>query len=678
MATQSVTGTKTDTPILETPQSISVVTKDQFTAQGAETLSQALLYTPGLTMYSFGVNSVFDTIKVRGFEVPKFLDGLRLPVDSATTFVTSRIVTYGLERIEVLKGPSAGLYGQTPPGGLVNMISKRPTETPQNEVGVQFGNFNRREATFDFTGPVDAKSEWLYRLVGLGRLSDTQIDFQQDNQYFIAPSFTWRNADTRWTFLSSAQEYSGKGYQQYVPGIGSLVPNPNGRIPYSRYLGEPDNDYFKLQQQNVGWAFEHRFDNVLQFRQNVRFSNVDLKLLALREEGLLPDLRTTPRSELYVFGNSKIFAIDNQFQADIATGPFLHKMLAGFDYYRTRSDSGFSFAPGTPIDVFAPVYGAPQVPVADMFPIVHTSNDLRQTGFYIQDQIKFERWILSLTGRSDQANNTVINRLGRAPTINQYDSARTGRAGLTYVFPNGVAPYIVYSTSFEPVPNVDKQGAPFKPTTGESKEIGIKYQPVGVNALFTAALYDTTQQNVLTPDPADISFNVQLGEIRVKGFEFEARASVNDRLDIVAGYSRLDPRVTQTTGPNIGQNVANVALETASLWGMYTMRDGPFAGWGVGAGVRYVGVSFADILNTIEIPAYTLFDAAITYDFSYLRRELQGLKFQVNVMNIADHYYVANCFDFTYCSLGASRTILASLKYQWPQSDVRDPRILKR
>jgi iron complex outermembrane receptor protein len=204
VATQSVTGAKTDTPILETPQSISVVTRDQMTAQAVQTISEALRYTPGLTLNTFGVNSVFDTIWVRGFQVPLFLDGLRLPVDGATTFVTSRVVPYGLERIEILRGPSAGLYGQTPPGGLVNMTSKRPTDTPQNEVGIQYGSFNNRQGTFDFSGPADSSGQWLYRIVGLGRLSDTQIDYQQDNQYYIAPSLTWRNIDTRWTFRRAA------------------------------------------------------------------------------------------------------------------------------------------------------------------------------------------------------------------------------------------------------------------------------------------------------------------------------------------------------------------------------------------------------------------------------------------------------------------------------------------
>ncbi|MGE0036421.1 MAG: TonB-dependent siderophore receptor [Xanthobacteraceae bacterium] len=680
VATQSVTATKTDTPILETPQSISVVTEDQIRQQGVQTLTEALRYTPGLTTGLYGVNSLFDTIKVRGFEVPLFLDGLRLPVDAATTFATPRIVPYGLERIEVLRGPSSGLYGQTPPGGLVNMTSKRPTDVPQNEVGVQLGSFNRLQGTFDFSGPVDSQGEWLYRLVGLGRLSDTQLDFQQDNQYYIAPSFTWRNTNTRWTVLTSAQEYWGKGYQQYVPGIGSLNFNPNGRIPYNRYLGEPDQDYFKLKQQNAGWAFEHRFDDVLQFRQNLRFTNIDVELLAMRTEGIFPNLRTAPRSELFVFGNTKNFAVDNHFQADFALGPTTHKLLTGVDYYRTWSDSGFKYAPGTPIDVFDPMYGVPQVPVASMLTVLHSKGDLRQLGFYMQDQIRLDNWILMLTGRSDIANNTTNNLLTRTVT-EQYDRAETGRAALSYVLPFGLAPYVVYSTSFQPTPGVDVAGRPFKPTTGKSQEVGIKYQPPGVNALITAAWYDTTQQNVLTTDPLNPFFSIQTGEINSKGFEFEAKASLSDRLDLIGSYASLSPRVTKSNAGNVGKYLANTALETAALWGMYTNREGLLAGWGFGAGVRYIGTSYADALNNIVIPSFTLYDAAVTYDFAYLRRDLRGLQMQVNVSNLTNKYYVANCFNLTYCSLGAARTVLLTLRYQWPQSgvkgqiaDARDPR----
>ncbi len=323
------------------------------------------------------------------------------------------------------------------------------------------------------------------------------------------------------------------------------------------------------------------------------------------------------------------------------------------------------------------MYGVPQPPVASLATLASTVGDLRQIGFYLQDQIKLERWILTLTGRSDQANNTTINKLNRT-TLQQSDAAQTGRAGLSYLFDNGVAPYVAYATSFEPTPGTDAQGNPFKPTTGKSSEVGIKYKPVGLDALFTVAWFDTVQQNVLTANPVNPLFSVQTGEVEVKGFEFEARASLNDRFDLIAGYSALDPRVTQTnTVGGVGKYMPQVALQTASLWGMYTMRDGPLAGWGFGAGARYVGKNYADALNTIEVPNYVLVDATITYDFGYMRPDLKGLKFQLNATNLANAYYVVTCYNATYCVLGAERTVLATLKYQFPVADATGNRIVK-
>jgi iron complex outermembrane receptor protein len=237
LANQSATATKTDTPVLTTPQSISIVPKDQIVDQGAQNITEALRYTPGVTISSFGANAFFDSFKLRGFDAPRYLDGLRLPADT-TTFAIPRIETYGLERIEVLKGPSAGLYGQSDPGGLINMVSKRPTATPQYEIVGSVGSFDRFQGAFDLGGPIDKKGEFLYRIVGLVRDSNTQTDFVQDNKLFIAPAFTWRpTTDTTFTLLSQYSKVDNKGYQQYIPGQVSFLPNPNGHIPYGRYLG---------------------------------------------------------------------------------------------------------------------------------------------------------------------------------------------------------------------------------------------------------------------------------------------------------------------------------------------------------------------------------------------------------------------------------------------------------
>jgi iron complex outermembrane receptor protein len=307
VAGQSATATKTDTPILETPQSISVVTKDQIQAQGAQNINDALRYTPGVSLESFGANAFFDAFKLRGFDAPRYLDGLRLPQDT-TTFASAAIELYGLERLEVLKGPSSGICGQSEPGGLINMVSKRPTVTSQYEVVGSIGSFNRFQGAFDFSGPIDKNGEFLYRIVGLGRNSDTQTDFTQDNKVFIAPSFTWRPTnDTSFTILAHYQKIDNKGYQQYIPAGVSFRPNPNGQIPYSRYLGEPGPDGYKLEQAAIGYAFEHRFDDRFQFRQNLRYMDVTNDLASTRSEGLLPDQRSVARTYNYVKASAKKF-----------------------------------------------------------------------------------------------------------------------------------------------------------------------------------------------------------------------------------------------------------------------------------------------------------------------------------------------------------------------------------
>jgi iron complex outermembrane receptor protein len=245
-----------------------------------------LRYTPGVALQSYGANAFFDGYKVRGFDAPRYLDGLRLPQES-TQFAMPKIEPYGLERLEVLKGPSSGLYGQSDPGGLINMVSKRPTATPHYDFETTFGNFNYKQGAFDIGGPIDKNGEFLYRIVGLGRLADTQTDFVQDNKIFIAPSFTWRpTTDTSFTILSQYQKIDNNGYQQYVPGQVSFLPNPSGSIPYSRYIGEPSVDGYKLEQKMIGYAFEHRFDNNIQFRQNMRYTEASNDLKSVRSEGM--------------------------------------------------------------------------------------------------------------------------------------------------------------------------------------------------------------------------------------------------------------------------------------------------------------------------------------------------------------------------------------------------------
>lgn len=695
VARQSATGTKTDTPILETPQSISVVPRKQIELQGAQNIAEAVRYVSGVQSSLYGAASVFDTeVRVRGFIAPRYLDGLRLPYDSTIQFAQPRTEPYGLERIEILKGPSSGIYGQASPGGILNMVSKRPTTEQRGEVEVQTGSFDRIQGAFDVSGPIDKNREFLYRIVGLARESDTFVDMNKEQRYFLAPSFTWQpTTDTSLTVLASAQRDRLNGQvHQYLPAYGTLFANPNGRIPVGTYTGEPSFDRIGYDQAMVGYEFKHRFNEFVEFRQNLRVASVDIDMYSMRNAGTLcpiaggnvacylpgvvppvdPAQRITLRDANFVGGSTKNFAIDNQLQADFNTGPVRHKVLAGLDYQKTSIDTDYRGTfPGFPIDVYNPVYGATPLPTkADLIPFINTATSKDQLGFYLQDQIKLGGWNLVLTGRHDHATAETTNKLANV-VVPQDDSAFTGRVGLNYVFDFGLAPYVSYSTSFEPVAGLSltsATGQPFKPTTGEGIEAGIKYAPPGMRMLFTAAVFDMTQQNVVVNTPTFVPY--QVGAIRVRGVETDLRASITDNFDIIAGGSHLIPTVEEHINPAIvGKDVASVNRDSAFLWGFYKLTGGPLAGLGFGGGVRYTGSLFGDDANLIRVPGYTLFDAVMTYDFSYLNHAWRGLHLRVNAINIGDTYHVTNCFTgLAYCALGQPRTILATLSYRWGET----------
>jgi len=670
-ANQSVTATKTDTPILQTPQSISVVPRAQIEAQQAQSLPEAVRYTPSVSTELYGANSLSDEIKVRGFVAPRYLDGLRLPYDTVLQFAQTKTEPYGLERLEILRGPSSGVYGQAAPGGIVSMISKRPTANQVKEVEFQTGSFNRLQGAFDLGGAFDKSNELLYRFNGVFRDTDKVVDFYHENYAYLAPSFAWApTKDTKFTILTSFLRDHGDGQpQQYVPAFGTLLPNVNGRIPYSRNIGEPNYDKYKIDQALIGYAFEHRINEVLQFRQNTRYGDVTIDMNSMRNESAYPNNTVLARTANFIGAHARTFTVDNQFQADFNTGPLTHKALVGVDYYNGDIMGDYRFAFGFPINAYAPAYGQTIPGAGSLTPFIQTSARQEQLGVYVQDQIKFDRWMLTLTGRHDNATATTTNHINNT-NATQDNEAWTYRIALTYLFDFGLAPYVSYSTSFDPVVGfsvVDAQGRPFKPTTGQGSEVGVKYQPPGTNLLFTGALFETTQRNVLTTDPSNPTLSVQAGEVRVRGAEFEARGNITRQLEIIAGASHIEPIITNdTTAVNVGKDMAVVPRDLASLWAMYTMRDGPLAGVGFGGGVRYVGALFGDSANTIRIPSHTLFDAAMTFDFAYWRPDMKGLKLQVNATNLFDKYYVANCYTgFPYCALGAPRTVLATLKYQW-------------
>ncbi len=666
VARRSATATKTDTPIIETPQSISVITADRYNAQGATTIKDALAYTPGVATTTYGADSRYDWISLRGFDAytPGFyLDGL--PLRNTGNWGIWQTENYGAERIELLRGPASVLFGQTGPGGVVNVVSKRPQEEPLHELQAQLGDHQRRRIAADFTGPVDEDGKWLYRFVGMGLDAELPSHGMNNDRLYLAPSLTWRpSSDTTLTLLAQYATKRGGTYTRVRPAEGSLVPTPAGtHIPTSLLVGEPGYDHFDQTQWMAGYELEHRVSDALTLRQNLRYGRLKVDYAAVQSPGYVTvnDDVTDPANyqalRRTVSGSREhisSFTVDNQAQTDLTLGNWRHRILLGVDYQRSRIDQ-FSFNGGSApdLDIYDPVYH--RGPIVRPAPWMDADLTLTQTGLYVQDQIKWnERWVATLGGRYDSADSKIRSRLDGSNT--RYpDHKFTGRAGLVYLDPTGWAPYVSYSESFIPTVTLDPvTGQPFKPETSRQYEAGLRYQPPGTKDSYSVAMFDLRRQNYISYDAQ--SMPKQTGEVTVRGVEFEATMQPIPRMNVIASYS-WTPKAVVTASSNpaeIGKQATAVPLNRASLWVDYRFESRVK----IGAGARFTGANYGDGGNTpAQVPSFVLVDALIGYDINHWNLAL-------NVRNLTNKTYIANC-GYGNCYYGEPRTVVATATYRW-------------
>lgn len=666
IAERSATGTKTDTPLIETPQTVNVVTRDQIDAQGAQKITQALRYTPGISSDIRGDIGRFDTVYFRGLgEITdsfQFLDGLRLP--RGTSYLFPQVDPYYLERLEVLKGPPSVLYGQAPIGGILSMVSKRPTEETFHEVSLLAGSHNRFQAAFDTGGSINDDGTVLYRVTGLGRVSDTSVVLTEEERVFIAPSVTWQpDSDTAFTVHSYLQKDPKGGYYGFLPSNGTILPSPYGKISRDFFDGSPDFNDFDRTQVAIGYDLNHRFADAWSVQQNARYWHLDLEHSQVGEFSLQSDNRTLNRYAFWGDEELQAVNIDTRLQGELETGSIAHTAIVGLDYQwdHWQQTQGFGRAPT--LDILNPDYSQ-----AITRPAANTSPDRTSqlVGLYVQDQMKFDRLGVVLSGRFDVADIESENELTGVYS-DQTLHELTWRAGLIYNFDNGLAPFVNYATSFDPTATVNSYGAPFEPTTGQQYEIGLKYEPNTFDGLFTLAAFELTQQNVLTNDPATGAAPnqyIQTGEVRSRGVEFETKVSPIDGLNLVSGITWLDPEVTESTTSSLGKVPVSVSRVTASAWADYTMQSGTFDGLTLGGGLRYVGSAYANEDNSQKIPDYVVADLAVRYDLGRLNPNLTGVSAALNVTNLTDEIYFT-CVKDDYCNYGEGRTVLGTLKFRW-------------
>lgn len=653
--------TKLATPDIETPQSVSIVTREQFEEQGATSVRQAVSYTPGVYSNQIGASNRFDYIVLRCFSDGSldnvYLDGLKMMGD--TNSHSSLVVDpWFLEDIEVVRGPASVLYGRSSPGGIVALTSRKPSFDAGGEVKLFAGNNNQRGAAFDVTGALDDNDRVAARLSGMTRYADSQFGPLKEERYALMPSLTWRITDqTRLDLMAYLHRDPEGGSHSGLPYDGTVVPHYGQKISNTFYEGEDDYDKYDRRENMVGYNIEHMFDSGWSVRQKLRYLHTDVELNQVYAAGWLNE---TELNRGYSGSDEKMSAItlDNQLDGSFDTWQVNHRLLVGIDYQdRSNNTTGY-YGAFPPINAFNPVYGA-KPDYIDMY--AREKHKLRQTGYYLQDQMSWDRWRITLGGRYDQVSVSNIDKIKDTRSDLDKNNFST-RAALLYLFDNGFAPYVSYSTAFTPTSFADENGNLLDPMKGKQWEAGLKYEPEGLNSQFSASVFRINQTNIATKEEPTDPYR-SIGEIESEGVELEAISQLTDSFRMQAAYTYTDIRYKKSSPEEQGKRAVYAPRNQASAWLSYDVKSGPLDGLTLGSGVRYVNGITSDRLNTHTLPSYTLVDMVIGYDLTNIG--IKGLSAQLNVNNLTDKRYVAACNSLSYCYFGAERSIVGSVSWKF-------------
>lgn len=649
--TSGRSATKTNRPLHEIARSVSAVTSRQLEDRKPQSLLEALSYTPSANVSQFGFDPRFDAFKVRGIDLSYtgiFKDGLR---QYSSPNGAQRLEPYGLDSISILKGPAAAIYGASSSGGIVDLITKRPTEDRLREITVETGSFKRLQGAFDFSGPIDADHNLLYRLTGVFRKANTELgEAVKDNRIYIAPAFTWQpDDDTTFTLLSSYMDSTSGGTAAYLNRYDPVTGKSTGAT--HEFGGDGRFNTFRQKQGNIGYELDQRLSENVVLHQRLRYS-----FLSNKQEYVFDDYPG------YGEERNNGVSTDTYLETDLTTGPLDHKILTGVDFGRY----GFSNYTGTGTEPFT---------IDHSYKPEFTSHDKQrqtQTGIYLQDQIVLDAWRLTAGVRHDWLDSklTTGDFADGLQDFSRKDSKTTGQASLGYVMDIGLMPYISYGNSFvanagvlkKDVNNIRKQAIP---TTGTQWEAGLKYNIPGQNAYVNAAVFTIRQDNGMVYETsAGTNEQVQL-DLRSKGFEIEAGATLDNGLSLIAGYSYNDMKILRLSDATNGNTLNASPYHTASIWADYAVDSGALAGFGLSAGIRYVGASFGDNVhtNTLDNKPRTFVDAALRYDLVNLNPKLDGVRLQVNATNLLNEVKQTCTSGFCYWDEG--RKVIGSVRYRF-------------
>lgn len=634
-AKKAASGLKSDTPLFETAQSVTVVTQEQLNQKQAFTLADAINDVAGVSAGNRSRRGLDDII-IRGQSAANqiYIDGLR-----QGTGTDVAVDLAGVDQVQVIKGPASVNFGSSLPGGIVNLVSKWPEANSFARADLTYGSYSFKQGQFDLNYSPNNTKEGAFRLSGRIADQDDEIDQLYFKNYFISPSYTFDLGDK--AHLSVIASYQHREYLriQGIPILGSsLKANPNGPIDRTIYLGEPSAGPYKADAYRAGYKFNYNFDNGWVFEQNfaARRTEIDGNFITMdrwRNNKYQSIIRV---SDLQA-NNNLIFTLDNQLKKTFDFGQTSHHVMLGVDALHDRRKTDTHNCKIDDFNFYNPVYNT-NVDCNIKSNIIDTIAKTQFVGVYLRDQIFIkDNLIVNLAGRHDWAKTSTENVITDRET-KQNHSAFTGSASVLYNINNWVSPYVSYSTSFLPTAGTDRFGTNFDPQKGKQLEAGFKFQNEAQNIQASLSWYDLTLENVLVTDPTNSRFRSQDGEQKTRGIEAEIAANISNKLRLNASFSHMyDAKISKDTNPSrVGLRLENTPENTYSV----SMRYYPITdltGWYIGGGVR--GESSKPIRNEdFNVPAYALFDTEAGY-------EAKNWGAQLSVRNMFNKAYYAGVID---------------------------------
>lgn len=671
-------GTKTTLPVAETPQSISVIDAGTIAELGIQNLNQALRFVAGVTPETRGSSAeVYDQFNLRGFTVPTFLDGMK-QYGSSLGYASPQVDMSRLDRIEVVKGAASALYGASSPGGFVNEASKLPLDKDfYGAVSASYGNYDLYRVDADVGGKLDGV---LYRFYGSANGADSQQRYGKRERQTLSGAVTvGAGTSTDLTFLAAYSHDPYNGNYGVFPAVGTLIDNPTGqKLATSFYGGEP-NDYFSREQVAFTYILNHDFGGGWKFRSSGRYTNVTSKLGIVYTSGGQPDAVAAPTTYTrFSYATDEAlntWVYDNQLTGEFDTGPLHHTLLVGADRQVAHNRELYAFGGATTIDGFDPVYGTMDTP-SDPYHVLNYSGvgytdpvlahaTSRQQGVYAQDQISLGGLRVLLSGRQDWAraeNGTSV----------RHDRKFTYRAGALYKTDFGLAPYVSYSTSFEPQgTTLLNDGTLAKPSAGKQFEAGAKYQVPGTDILLTGAWFHIEQTNVVVSNPLTFAA-FQTGKVRSRGFEVEASGSLPYDFNFRFAFSTQNVKdIEDVDATLVGRGLPTVGRGGVSANLAWAPKDGALQGFTIGGAVRHVRRTYAGLYTNADAtqtayntPSYTVFDALARYNLGSLG--LERVTIGVNATNLFDKKYLTSCYaNYAWCWYGNRRTVQGTIGFTW-------------